>query len=154
MLVCLQADKSGYEHKLKLAYESAWQVAVRRSCCPLQSSPLNPQGSIHVSENQLRKYETVFIVRPTLDDDAVDRCVNTVEEFLKAQGGKIISTDKKGRKRLSYEVKKLRDGFFVVLHYEVKPATIVVFKRMLQLNEDIIRSITVTLEEAALQVNL
>lgn len=104
-----------------------------------------------MSDHELRKYETVFIVRPTLDDESVDRCVNTVEEFLKAQGGKIISTDKKGRKRLSYEVKKLRDGFFVVLRYEVKPETITAFKRMIQLNEDIIRSITVTLEEAALQ---
>ena len=107
-----------------------------------------------MSDNQLRKYETVFIVRPTLDDESVDRCVNTVEEFLKNQGGKIISTDKKGRKRLSYEVKKLRDGFFVVLRYEVKPETITAFKRVLQLNEDVIRSITVTLEEEALQVNL
>jgi small subunit ribosomal protein S6 len=107
-----------------------------------------------VSDIQLRKYETVFIVRPTLDDEAVDRCVNTIEEFIKSQEGKIISTDKKGRKRLSYEVKKLRDGFFVVLRYEVKPDTIVAFKRMLQLNEDVIRSITVTLEEAALEVNL
>lgn len=102
----------------------------------------------------LRKYETVFIVRPTLDDESVDRCVNTVEEFIKGQGGKIISTDKKGRKRLSYEVKKLRDGFFVTLRYEAKPGTITPFRRMIQLNEDIIRSITVTLEEAALQLNI
>jgi small subunit ribosomal protein S6 len=106
------------------------------------------------TEHQIRKYETVFIVRPTLDDESVDRCVNTVEEFLKGQGGKIISTDKKGRKRLSYEVKKLRDGFFVVLRYEVKPESIIAFKRMIQLNEDIIRSITVALDEKALQVSL
>jgi small subunit ribosomal protein S6 len=107
-----------------------------------------------VTENDLRKYETVFIVRPTLDDEAVDRCVNSIEEYLKNHGGKIISTDKKGRKRLSYEVKKLRDGFFVVLRYEAKPESIVPFKRVLQLNEDVIRSITVVLEEAALQVNV
>ncbi len=117
--------------------------------------PLSPQGSLIVTtDNQNRKYETVFIVRPTLDDESVDRCVNTVEEFLKNQGGKIISTDKKGRKRLSYEVKKLRDGFFVVLRYEVKPETITAFKRMLQLNDDVIRSITVALDEKALQVSL
>jgi small subunit ribosomal protein S6 len=110
-------------------------------------------GGVIVSE-KARKYETVFIVRPTLDDESVDRCVNTVEEFIKAQGGSILNTEKKGRKRLSYEVKKLRDGFFVVLRYEVKPEAIVAFKRMIQLNEDIIRSITVTLEEEALQVSL
>ena len=101
--------------------------------------------------NANRKYETVFVVRPTLDDESVDRCVNTVEEFIKAQGGSIINTEKKGRKRLSYEVKKLRDGFFVVLRYELKPESVVAFKRQIQLNEDIIRSITVTLEEEALQ---
>lgn len=104
-----------------------------------------------MSESKLRKYETIFIVRPTIDDEAVDRCVAAVEDYIKAQGGSIISCEKKGRRRLSYEVKKMRDGFFVFLRYECKPETITPFKRMLTLNEDVIRSITVTLEEAALQ---
>ncbi|MBY0356471.1 MAG: 30S ribosomal protein S6 [Candidatus Obscuribacterales bacterium] len=107
-----------------------------------------------MSETKLRKYETVYIIRPTLDDESVDRTVNTVEEFIKAQGGNIITSEKKGRRRLSYEVKKMRDGFFVAVRYEVKSEAITPLKRLLSLSEDIIRSITVKVDELALQVSL
>ncbi len=105
-------------------------------------------------DSKLRKYETVFIVRPTLDDESVDKTVHTVEEFIKSHGGNTINCEKKGRRRLSYEVKKMRDGFFVVLRYEAPAEAITPFKRMLSLSEDVIRSITVALDETALQVSL
>lgn len=114
----------------------------------------SPWGIYIVSETKLRKYETVYVIRPTLDDESVDRTVNTVEEFIKAQGGNVTFAEKKGRRRLSYEVKKMRDGFFVVVRYEVKPEAIAPLKRLLSLSEDIIRSITVTVDETALQVSL
>lgn len=107
-----------------------------------------------MSERKLRKYETVYVVKPTLDDESVDRAVATVDEFIKSHGGNILSCEKKGRRRLSYEVKKMRDGFFVVLRYEYPPEEIVAFRRMLSLSEDVIRSITVSLDEAALQASL
>ncbi len=108
-----------------------------------------------MSENtKLRKYETVFLVRPTLDDESVDKTVHNVEEFIKSHGGGTLSCEKKGRRRLYYEVKKMRDGFFVVLRYEAPPEAIQPFRRMMSLNEDIIRSITVSLDETALQVSL
>lgn len=108
-----------------------------------------------MSENKLRKYETVFLVRPTLDDESVDKTVHSVEEFLKSHGGNTVTCEKKGRRRLYYEVKKMRDGFFVVLHYEAPAEAIAPFRRMLSLNEDVIRSLTVRVpDETALQVSV
>jgi len=93
-----------------------------------------------------KNYEAVFIIRPNLDEDAVDRTVATVEEFVKAQGGKIDSIDKKGRKRLAYEVDKMRDGYYVVMNYTAKPESVAPFKRMMTLSEDIMRSLIVYLD--------
>ncbi|MBS1992482.1 MAG: 30S ribosomal protein S6 [Cyanobacteria bacterium SZAS LIN-3] len=93
-----------------------------------------------------KNYEAVFIIRPNLDEDAVDRTVATVEEFVKAQGGMIDSIDKKGRKRLAYEVDKMRDGYYVVMNYRAKPESVAPFKRMMTLSEDIMRSLVVYLE--------
>ncbi len=107
-----------------------------------------------LTEAKLKKYECVFIVRPNLDDEAVDRTVAAVEDFIKNNGGTIISTDKKGRRRLAYEVKKMRDGFFVLTRFEAKTATLAALKRMMTLSEDIIRSLIVVLEEAALETTL
>ena len=91
----------------------------------------------------------MFIVRPNLDEEAVDRTVVTVEEFIKAQGGTIESTDKKGRKRLAYEVDKMRDGYYVLIVFKCKTEAISLLKRMMTLSEDIIRSLIVVQEQPA-----
>ncbi len=90
----------------------------------------------------------MFIVRPNLDEEAVDRTVAAVEDYIKAQGGTVESTDKKGRKRLAYEVDKMRDGYYVVITFKAKPELISLLKRMMTLSEDIIRSLIVVQEHA------
>lgn len=78
----------------------------------------------------------------------MDRTVAAVEDYIKAQGGTIESTDKKGRKRLAYEVDKMRDGYYVVITFKAKPELISLLKRMMTLSEDIIRSLIVVQEHA------
>ncbi len=104
------------------------------------------------SETAVRTYETLYIIRPNLDEEAVDRTVNSVEEYIKGLGGQILSTDKKGRRRLAYEVQKMRDGYYVLIIFKSKSESVVQLKRMMTLNEDIIRSLIVQYEqEAAVQ---
>jgi small subunit ribosomal protein S6 len=107
-----------------------------------------------LAELKPRKYECVFIVRPNLDDESVDRAVAGVEDYIKGLGGTIISTDKKGRRRLAYEVNKMRDGFYVMTRFEAKPEQLAQVKRMMMLSEDIIRSLVVVLEDVALETSL
>jgi small subunit ribosomal protein S6 len=95
-----------------------------------------------------RSYETVYIVRANLDEDAVDRTVAGVEEYLKGLGATIESTEKKGRRRLAYEVDKMRDGYYVVTVFKAKSEAIAQIKRMMSLSEDIIRSLIVLQEKS------
>jgi small subunit ribosomal protein S6 len=88
----------------------------------------------------------VFIVRPNLDEEAVDKTVAVVEEYIKAQGGNVESTEKKGRKRLAYEVDKMRDGYYVVIVFKAKAESITPLKRMMTLSEDIIRNLVVVID--------
>ncbi|MBN9395261.1 MAG: 30S ribosomal protein S6 [Candidatus Melainabacteria bacterium] len=104
-----------------------------------------------MTEKKPVSYETMFIIRPNLDEDAVDRSINAVEEFIKAQGGSVDSVDKKGRKRLAYEVNKMRDGYYVVISFKAKPDSITAIKRMMTLSEDIIRSLIVVVEASTAQ---
>ena len=100
-------------------------------------------GENTLPQTKLNPYETVYIIRPNLDEDAVDRTVAAVEEFIKAQGGEVETTDKKGRRRLAYEVDKMRDGYFVLTVFHAKPESVAALKRMMTLSEDIIRSLIV-----------
>jgi small subunit ribosomal protein S6 len=89
------------------------------------------------------KYETLYIVRPNLDEDAVDRTVAGVEEYIKGLGGAIVATEKKGRRRLAYEVDKMRDGYYILTVFTGKTESITQIKRMMSLSEDIIRHLVV-----------
>jgi small subunit ribosomal protein S6 len=101
-----------------------------------------------------QKYEAIYIIRPNLDDESVDRAVAACEEYIRGLGGTIISTDKKGRRRLAYEVKKMRDGFYVMTRFEAKTDAIAQIKRMMTLSEDIIRELIVSLDEATMETSL
>lgn len=94
-----------------------------------------------------KPYEAVYIIRPNLDEEAVDKSVAQVEEYIKALGGTIETTDKKGRRRLAYEVDKMRDGYYVLTVFHIKPEAVAAIKRMMTLSEDIIRSLIVIHEE-------
>jgi len=100
-------------------------------------------------EVKLKEYELLYIVRPNLDEEGVDRVVTAVEEYLKGLGGVIESTEKKGRRRLAYEVKKMRDGYYVLTYMKAKPDSVTTLKRWLTLSEDVIRFIIVVKEQEA-----
>ncbi|HEY9773977.1 MAG TPA: 30S ribosomal protein S6 [Planktothrix sp.] len=98
-------------------------------------------------EKKLQPYECVYIIRPNLDEEAVDRVVAGVEEYIKSLGATVETTDKKGRRRLAYEVDKMRDGYFVLTIFHAKPEAVTAIKRMLTLSEDVIRSLIVVHEK-------
>ena len=87
------------------------------------------------------------MIRPNLDEEAVDRTVSQVEEYIKNLGGNIETTDKKGRRRLAYEVDKMRDGYYVLTIFHARPDSVAAVKRMMTLSEDIIRSLIVVHEK-------
>jgi len=99
-----------------------------------------------------RTYETLYIVRPNLDEDAVDRTVAGVEEYIKGLGGAIVSTEKKGRRRLSYEVDKMRDGYYVLTIFTAQPEAVAQTKRMMSLSDDIIRHLVVLHEGESAEI--
>lgn len=103
------------------------------------------------SKNE-KTYETVYIVRANIDEEAVDRVVLGVDEYLKGLGATIESTDKKGRRRLAYEVEKMRDGYYVVTVFKAKAEAVATIKRMMMLSEDIIRSLIIVQESQSANV--
>lgn len=105
------------------------------------------KGVIALAESKLKEYETLYIVRPNLDEEGVDRTVNAVEEYMKGLGAVIESTEKKGRRRLAYEVKKMRDGYYVLTFFKAKTESLAQIKRWMSLSEDIIRFIIVVREK-------
>ena len=87
----------------------------------------------------MRTYELLSIIKPNIDSEEYDKLVVKIEETIKSLDGKVTSVDKMGRKKLSYDIKDFRDGYFSVHNFEMDPAKIGKFNRQLRLNENILR---------------
>ena len=87
----------------------------------------------------MRTYESLSIIKPNIDSEEFDKEVAKIEEAITALEGKVTSTDKMGRKKLSYDIKDFRDGYFVVHNFEMEPNQVAKFNRQLRLNENVLR---------------
>ena len=95
----------------------------------------------------MKKYDLFTIIKPNLDNDEADKVVSRVEEIVKTLGGSVSDCDKMGRKKLAYDIKDFRDGYFTVHKYDMEPAQAAKFIRQLRLNENILRTMLLETSE-------
>jgi small subunit ribosomal protein S6 len=94
-----------------------------------------------------RTYEIMFIVRPDYEEAEMDKLIETFSGYVTAGGGSIKSTEKMGRRRLAYTVKKFNDGLYVLLIVESPASLISEIERRLRVSEPVIKFLTVRMDE-------
>ena len=94
-----------------------------------------------------RTYEIMFIVRPDVEEAEQDKLIETFSGYVTSGGGTIKSTEKMGRRRLAYTVKKFNDGFYVLLTIVAEGSIIAEVERRLRVSEPVIKFITVRMDE-------
>ncbi|MBI4534956.1 MAG: 30S ribosomal protein S6 [Ignavibacteriae bacterium] len=97
-----------------------------------------------------RIYETTCIVNASLDDSQVEAVIGRVVDTITKNGGTITSLNKWGRKRLSYSINKKTNGFYVNIEFEAPATLIALLERSYQLDEMILRYLTIMLDAKAL----
>lgn len=102
-------------------------------------------------EKEHKIYETTFIVSATLDDAQIDAVIEKVKEVIVKNGGDVRSLEKWGRKRLAYTVDKKNNGFYVFFEFKGPGDLIAKMDRHYQLDEQIIRYLTIQLDKKALK---
>jgi small subunit ribosomal protein S6 len=89
------------------------------------------------------KYETTFILEPGLDDNRVNDEVERVSSWIRDLGGEVLEVQRWGKRRLSYEINRRRDGIYTLLLYQGPGALVREIERRLKLNESVMRVLTV-----------
>ena len=92
-----------------------------------------------------RAYETVVIVDALLPDDQIESTVKNLEEYLQ-KISEVKKVDRRGKRRLSFEINKKNHGDYTVFSYDAEGTVIAEFERRLHLNEAVVRSLTVLRE--------
>jgi small subunit ribosomal protein S6 len=98
----------------------------------------------------MNTYEAFVILKPILDVDNSDNVLKSLEALLESVSGKILKKDKLGRKRLAYEIRKFKDGFFVTYQLALEPDSLAAIYRAVRINEDILRFALVSRSKAEL----
>lgn len=90
------------------------------------------------------KYETMFILKPELEEEAYDALVEKFKGILEAQGGEVTNVNRMGRRKLAYEVKKkFREGYYVLFNYSGQPGVTDELERNFRISDDVIRYLVV-----------
>ncbi|MFD1066609.1 30S ribosomal protein S6 [Oceanobacillus locisalsi] len=91
----------------------------------------------------MRKYEIMYIIRPDMEEDAQTALIERFNKILTDNGAEIEKVDEKGKKRLAYEIKDYRDGYYVVINFQSDETAINEFDRLAKFNDDIIRHMAI-----------
>ena len=92
-------------------------------------------------------YEHVFLARQDLSQAQVDALAATATEIVETNGGKVTKTETWGLKSLAYKIKRNRKAHFVMLNVEAPAGVIAELERQTQINEDVIRYLSIRVEE-------
>ena len=95
----------------------------------------------------VRDYELMYIVRPELDDEALRTATESVDTLIRGLGGTVGKTTMWGKRRLAYEVARLRDGHYVITLLQLDGARVTDLERALQIHDTVFRHLLVRGDE-------
>ncbi|MBV9670989.1 MAG: 30S ribosomal protein S6 [Acidobacteriales bacterium] len=94
-----------------------------------------------------RSYEIMYIIRPDLTDEDLDKLITSHEHNVETAGGKLQNTDRMGKRRLAYPVRKFGEGIYVLMNVEGEGKVVAEIERRLRVSEPVIKFITVRKDE-------
>jgi|SRR4030095_271600 small subunit ribosomal protein S6 len=97
-----------------------------------------------------RYYETTFIVDSILEDDKVEAIITRYTNLFTKNGGEIVKTEKWGRKKFSYPIKKRNTGSYISIEFTSEPSIIAKLERAYHLDDDILRFLTISYDKKSL----
>ena len=95
----------------------------------------------------MKNYEVMFIVRPDLNQEELDKTIKTIEEIVTSNKGKINDSLNWGKRQLSYKIGRYTEGAYQLVHFQIEPTAIKRLKEGYRLNENIVRLLITKIEK-------
>ena len=92
-------------------------------------------------------YELMYIVKPELDDQAVQQEIDKVGQLIQTNGGHVKKVTPWGKRRLAYSVKDQREGHYVFEEFDLDQAKVQEVERVLRISDSVFRHLLVRQEE-------
>ena len=93
------------------------------------------------------KYESMYILKPDMEEEKKDALVKRFSDIVEKSGGKVEKIDEWGKKRLAYPIQYINDGYYVLMTFEAEPTLPAELERNYKIADDVLRYIVINLEE-------
>ena len=94
----------------------------------------------------MNNYETIFLVKPSLSDEEVQKTIEKIKGVIQKSGGEFTQAENWGKKKLAYEVRKEKRATYILLHFKGRGSLVTELERNYRLDESIIKFITLKVD--------
>ena len=96
----------------------------------------------------MNKYELALVVNAKIEDDARTATVEKAKEYITRFGGTVTEVEDWGKKRLAYEVQKMKEGFYYFIQFEAEPSVPAQIEQNVRIMDNVLRFLCVKKDEA------
>jgi len=100
----------------------------------------------------VRTYESLYILRPDLQEEEVEVLAKEVESQITGDGGTIVRSEIWGKRRLAYEVQKCSEGYYILVRYMATPVFVARLENYFRLTDAVIRYLMLHFDERTLRL--
>lgn len=93
----------------------------------------------------MSKYESIIIINPNQDEQGIKNLIKKFTDLIN-KNGKVESVEEMGKKRLAYEIKKQKEGYYVLFNFDAEPSSIAELERNYRITDEIMKFIVVKKE--------
>jgi len=90
-----------------------------------------------------RKYETMFVIKPDLEQEKTAQLIDKFKGIIEDNNGEILEIDEWGKRRLAYEIEKIKEGYYVVVKFMAESSVAQELDRVFKITDDIMRHIVI-----------
>ena len=94
----------------------------------------------------MNRYETVFIINPNVEETGIKALIQKFSDLIN-NAGKVENVEEMGKRKLAYEIKKNKEGYYVVINFEAQPELIKELERVYRITDEVIKFIVVRKDE-------
>lgn len=95
----------------------------------------------------MRKYETMYILRPDMEEEARKPVVERFETLIKDQGGTMAEVKEWGIRKMAYPIQDFKEGYYVLMHFSAEPEAVAELERVFKITDPVIRYMTIRQDE-------
>ncbi len=91
----------------------------------------------------MAKYEVLYVISPELNDEEKDAIIDKFKSYVETNGGTVAGIDKWGVKPLAYPIKFKKEGYYVLMNYELGKEESIALGKLMLITENVLRHIIV-----------